>query len=1356
MNRREPARKPQLRPFLVALILTAVFLRIALGLPGFAPAASTSNLWTEAAVPQTSLLASSFWVQPQTFRTFTLDQGILGPVLSVAPAERPGGLASSEAIITLPMPDGSMARFKFVESPILPPPLAARFPQIQTFLAQGLDDPSATARFDITQQGFHAQILSPSGAVYIEPLLRGNANLHVSFYKRDYRRVIEPLQCLVPDLPELRPDTRQGSLMVTSGANLRTYRLAVAATGEYTQFQGGAVADGLAGIVTAINRVDGIYESEVAIRFMLVTNNDQIVYTDPDTDPYDNFDGFAMMGQNQSNLDFVIGNTNYDVGHVFSTGGGGIATLGVVCVTGSKAKGATGLSQPVGDAFYVDYVAHELGHEFGATHPFNSVIGSCGSGNRYAPTAVEPGSGSTIMAYAGLCGSDDLQPHSDPYFNEISLEQIVGYTTSGAGSSCPVVTTTSNTPPVAFTSTNFFIPTGTPFSLSATSSDADGDPVTYCWEEQDVGPATTLLAPDNGSSPLFRSFSPTTNASRTFPRWQDILNNTKTPGEMLPQTNRIMLFTVTVRDNRAGGGGVNTSTTTVIVATNAGPFRVTAPAPASTLSGNQPVSWDVAGTSNAPVSTMNVDILLSTNAGQSFSILLASNAPNSGAASVVLPDISCPQALIEVRAVSNSFFAVSPGTFNIVPSTPQPAIVFDSVELSAESCPPGNGAIDPGETVTLSLGLKNVGAGSTSNLVATLLPGGGVTSPSPPQTYGALVPGNKGVPLPFSLTATGACGGTLTATLQLQDGDKDLGTLSRSFNLGAMVATTVSATNPGQINIPGTGTQGPGSPYPSTILLSGVSGVVSKVTVLLKGLSHTFPSDVDVMLVGPTGQSVVLMSSAGEGDQISGVDLTFDDNASQSLPNASAITTGAYKPTNYSSPTNNFYPGAPAGPYGQTLAGFSGLNPNGAWSLYAQDHASQDAGVLAGGWSINLTVSNSVCCIPPPAADLALGVTASALLINSGTQLVYSISLTNFGPSNADSVVVTDALPATVSFVSATNSLGTIFQTNQTVAWSVPSLPNGSNASASITVVTSGSGTITNFVLASSATPDPNATNNSASCVVTLNTPPFISSIPDQSADENVSNVPVSFIIGDAETSADLLTLSAASSDTNLVPATNLVFGGSSSNRNLTITPAPYHFGSATITVTVSDGLASTSTNFLLTIRSVNHPPILSPIADRTLHAGSLLTVTNSASDPDIPPNNLTFSLDPGAPPAATINSTNGLLLWPTADTDANTTNTIAVRVTDDGTPALSDAKSFIATVVSRPAFLSITLVSNAISLTWNSIAGQGYRLQRSDILPPTNWQSSGPDVVAGGSSTSYLDTNAPAAQRFYRVLVVP
>src|ERR1051325_5347599 len=698
-----------------------------------AQAPKTEEPWQALDALPPGLIAADIRIQPQVFRAFNLNAAALRDSLSRAPAEFAPAIATAPAEISLPMPDGTLARFTLAESPVMAPELAAKFPEIKTYTGRGLDDPQATVRFDWTPAGFHGQILSPRGAVYIDPHLRGNSTLHVSYFKRDYRRVADGFVCLTA--AEEPPAGRAAALAapsLTSGGTLRTYRLACAATGEYTQFHGGTVALGLAAIVTAINRVTGVYESELGIRLVLVPNNNLIVYTNGDTDAYSNLDGVAMLAQNQSNLDSVIGSANYDIGHVFSTGGGGVALRNAACVASRKASGVTGLPTPVGDAFWIDFVTHEMGHQFGANHTFNSSAGNC-SGTRVSSTAYEPGSGSTIMAYAGICLADDLQPHSDPSFHSISLQEINTYITTCTGASCPVASATSNSPPTVSAGANYTIPRNTPFTLTAVGSDPDGHPLTYCWEERDLGSTQTLSDPDNGSSPIVRSFPPVSSPARTFPKLFDLLNNTVSAGEKLPATNRTMNFRVTARDNRPGGGAFATADMQVGVNFTSGPFAVPAPNTAATLSGFQSVTWNVAGTTNAPVNTAAVNILLSTNGGVSFPITLLTNTPNNGSATVLLPNISTPAARIKVEGAGNIFFDVSDANFTIAPAPPVPFVQLDSTTLLAENCAAPNGVLDPDETVTVSFTLKNVGSGNTANLVATLLPTGGVAAPGAPQ-----------------------------------------------------------------------------------------------------------------------------------------------------------------------------------------------------------------------------------------------------------------------------------------------------------------------------------------------------------------------------------------------------------------------------------------------------------------------------------------------------------------------------------------------------------------------------------------------------------------------------------------------
>jgi hypothetical protein len=604
---------------------------------------------------------------PGTYRALRLDESALLSILEKAPRELTDDARGRKVVLSLPLPEGGFARFRIEDSPIMEEALSAEFPEIRTFRGQGIDDPAATLRFDWTPRGLHAMVLRAGSTLFIDPRTAGDTAHYVAYYKKDYRRRLQPdFRCGVSG-ERIAPESRGGPIGTEApGSTLQVYRLALAATGEYTAFHGGTVSAGMAAITTTMNRVNGVYERDLAVRMVLVANNSSIVYTNASTDPYTNSNGSTMLGQNQTNLTNVIGSANYDIGHVFSTGGGGVAGLGVVCSSGNKARGVTGQSQPVGDGFDIDYVAHEMGHQFGGNHTFNGTTGSC-NGNRAASAAYEPGSGSTIMPYAGICGAEDLQPHSDDYFHSKSLLEISAFLAAG-GAACDQASATGNSVPTVDAGAAFTIPRSTPFTLTATASDPNGDAITYTWEQYDLGAASPPNT-DNGNRPIFRSFNPTTSPSRTFPKLSDILNNTSTLGESLPTTTRTMTFRVTARDNRSGGGGFATDTTTVTSRADAGPFVVTAPNTAVSWpeGTTQTVTWNVANTSAAPVSAANVRILLSTNGGNSFPTVLVASTPNDGSQSVVVPAGTTSTARIKVEAVGNIFFDVSNANFSITP-----------------------------------------------------------------------------------------------------------------------------------------------------------------------------------------------------------------------------------------------------------------------------------------------------------------------------------------------------------------------------------------------------------------------------------------------------------------------------------------------------------------------------------------------------------------------------------------------------------------------------------------------------------------------------------------------------------------
>lgn len=606
------------------------------------------------------------------YRSFRLDQNGLKSLLATAPELSASTLRSRQVVVSIPMPGGQFADFAIFKTEVMHPSLAARYPMITTYAGQGITDPQATARFDFTQFGFHGLILTPSGTWFIDPYSLQDQDHYMVYYKKDFFTSKERV-CHVTESSSLYEEFRHGnsasSVAKSIGTELKTYRLAMAATGEYTAFYGGTVAGALAGIVTSVNRVSGIYEREFAIRMTLIPNTDTLIFTNANTDPYTNNNGGTMLGQNQTTVNSYIGTANYDIGHVFSTGGGGIAGLGVVCSFSNKARGVTGSSSPINDPFDVDYVAHEIGHQYGGNHTFNCEVSACGGGNRAYQAAYEPGSGSTIMAYAGICGNNNLQSNSDDYFHTKSFDEVTIYTIIGQGNLCDQITPTGNTPPVINPMPNYIIPYLTPFRLTGDAYDPDGDPITYCWEQYNLGPAGTWNNP-SGNAPIFRSFDPVSSPTRLFPRLINILNNNVTVGEIKPSYSRTLSFKLTVRDNRLNGGGVTNNDTLVNVEViNTGQaFAVTSPNVTGITwqsGGVATVTWDVGGSDLSPINTPLVNILLSTDGGQTFPTVLASQVPNNGSYSVNVPSVTTTTARVMVEGHGNIFFDINDKNFAI-------------------------------------------------------------------------------------------------------------------------------------------------------------------------------------------------------------------------------------------------------------------------------------------------------------------------------------------------------------------------------------------------------------------------------------------------------------------------------------------------------------------------------------------------------------------------------------------------------------------------------------------------------------------------------------------------------------------
>lgn len=760
---------------------------------------ASRNLWSELSTTSVVKSLDANKVYPEKYRAVSVNYEMLKSTLLSAPkSDFFYAKSSNPTVVELPMPYGQFESFQIMETPMMEEALAAKYPSIKTFTGVSLQNPQNTVKIDIGPFGFHAMVLSKEGRYFINPISNNSTTQYMSFYRKDLPSWANTFNCgtVADEKFESENAERIAQYTANRGSSaviqLRTYRLALACTPEYavaaTGLSNPTKEQTLAKMVVSMNRVNGVYETEVAVHMNLVANTDTLIYLPGMTSPYTNSNGSTMLSQNQTTCNARIGSANYDIGHVFSTGGGGIAGLGVVC-TSTKAQGVTGSPSPVADAFDIDYVAHEMGHQFAGNHTFNSVTGSCGGGNRNATTAYEPGSGTTIMAYAGICGADDIALHSDPYFHAISLDEINAFINSGSGNACPVKTTTANNPPVVNAGSNFTIPISTPFKLTGSATDPDGDELTYSWEQMDLG---TGGAPNSatGNAPLFRFFPPTNQPTRTFPKLNDILTNTQVKGEKLPNYARSMKFRLVARDNKAMAGATGKAEMTVTVSAAAGPFLVTTYNTLDTayVGATETITWNVANTNVSPVNCSLVRILLSTDGGQTFPIILKDSTANDGNESVVIPNNISNTCRIKIESIGNIFFDLNNTNFKIFAPT-----VADFTTAVVNNSPSG---VCTNDTALFAinfnpiLGFNNLITVSASNVPA-----------------GATVTFNKASALPgeeiiAKVAATGLTAGTKNITF--------IGTsnsVSRSSATSFVVVTAIT-TNPtfsapanGQVNL---------------------------------------------------------------------------------------------------------------------------------------------------------------------------------------------------------------------------------------------------------------------------------------------------------------------------------------------------------------------------------------------------------------------------------------------------------------------------------------------------------------------------------------------------------------------------
>ena len=613
---------------------------------------------------------------PTDFKVYSLNLKNVLEWVKKAPelSERP-----SDLVITLPDSNGQLSNYWVYNNAAMEPELAENVSNLRSLKAVDIKNTGNSVSISISDIfGLHAMGMKTDGSVFYIDNYTNDLNNVIVYQRSSLELPRNNFTCLVPGDSFDAIEVSSVPIQTLSLDNKRrTYRLALACTIEYAAYHVTNAPAGapnttvdqkknivLAAMNVTLTRLNQIFERELNVHLNLVTTNKDIIFITSDN--FTNNDASSLIDESQTVIDNVIGTANYDMGHTFSTGRGGLASLGSVCSSWSKASGITGSPSPVGDPYDVDYVAHEMGHQFGANHTFNN---SC-QFNRNNSTAVETGSGSTIMSYAGICPSN-VQRNVDAYYHYISIREMQTFISS---STCAQQTTVTNSSPVVNALIAKTIPYGTPFILSTTASDVDNDPLTYTFEQINTQISTQPPVETATTGPAFRSVAPSTNNFRSFPNMATVLNGTTNSNgivsnewERLATVARSYSFVATVRDNNATGARVVYTQPVTITVANTGPFVITSPNnnPSTTepvwfMGSSKTITWNVAGTTANNINTANVNILVSTDNGLSYSTL-AANVPNNGTATVTVPTnlTSTYEARIKIEAVGNVFYTVS-------------------------------------------------------------------------------------------------------------------------------------------------------------------------------------------------------------------------------------------------------------------------------------------------------------------------------------------------------------------------------------------------------------------------------------------------------------------------------------------------------------------------------------------------------------------------------------------------------------------------------------------------------------------------------------------------------------------------
>ena len=981
-------------------------------------AQNTERYWTKVSKESVEGLPKvNRKVFPKTYDIYALDLVALKQDLQGAPIrEELSGL--SNLIISFPTSAGTLEKFRVMESPIMHPDLAAKYPSIKTYAAQGVDDPTATMRFSVTQFGLHTMTLSGiRSSNFIDPYT-SDRNYYIVYEKASLSSPAQPMECLTEEglrMPSL--DNGPSTVANSNDRKLRKYRLAQSCNAEYGNIfaltPGTEKADIQAQMAITMNRVNGVYERDLAVTMEFVANNDLIIYFgNTNSDPWTN----EWNTKTAQTIDAAIGVTNYDIGHNFNTTGGGNAgCISCVCLSTSqtsthKGRGYTGSSNPTGDPFDIDYVAHEMGHQFGGYHVMNTCSRS-GSGS----TEVEPASGSSVMGYAGICPTN-VQANSHDDFNYVNVRDISANIQTG-NSTCATIINLTNNPPTASAGNDYVIPKSTAYVLEGTATDPDGTAsLTYNWSQNDPAQSPGNAAPLSTYTvgPLYRALPPSTSPNRWMPKLTDVIAGNLTPTwEVTPSVGRIMNFSFIVRDNDVNGGQTASDLMKVTVDGNSGPFVVTSQNTAVTWNAgaSETITWNVAGTATGAVNTPNVNILLSLDGGFTYPITLASGVPNNGSAIITVPiNSTTTTGRVMVRGANNIFYDINNTNITIQNAE----FVMNFATNTNELCPPSTANYNFTYTTFLNFNETTTfsATGNPPGTTVTFNPSTASVNGTPVQvTVSGITPAMSGA---YNIAVTGTSTSVTKTTninLSVLDVNPPVATLTSPLNGATGVTTTAIltwaassspgmeydidiATDPAFTNIIQNAVGLTTNSYTATSLItsttyywrvkaynncvagnyssafnfttntcnnlvsanvpvsisaSGTPTVTSNLTVNITG------TITDVNVVNLTGThtwindlTIRLKSPAGTIVTLFGAICNNEDNFAVNFDDAA--TAGALP----CPPVGNgtYQPQTP-------LSAFNGQNANGTWTLTVVDGANQDGGAL-NSWALEICTSSTV------------------------------------------------------------------------------------------------------------------------------------------------------------------------------------------------------------------------------------------------------------------------------------------------------------------------------------------------------------------------------------------------------------